>query len=317
MTRMTVKLGAAALLALGTVALPATGEAQDGAAKPPEAPAAVAPAPAPAAAEAPKPAEASQPAATPAPTSAPTPAPTAAEAPKPAEASQPAATPAPASAPTPAPAAAEAPKPTEVPQPAAAPAPASAPAPAASEAAKPTAPAGAAGAGQAAPPSAAAPAPAPDKAAAPPPEEVDLPERPVLSVEGKGAWEEAEDKLGGAFETLAIAAKKAGVKPAGAPLVEYVESDDAGFSFVVMLPIDKVAKGKLPKGVKAGVSPSGPALRFTPSVTTDDLDEVYARIDAYLTQNGLTLATMIQEYGEDAIASPEDRVVVDVYVFVE
>jgi hypothetical protein len=284
MSRMTVKLGAAALLSLGTIVLPATGEAQDGAAKPPEAPAAAAPAPTPASAPAPAPA------------------PTAAEAPKPAETPQPAATPAPA----PAPAAAEAPKP----------APAPAPTPAA-EAPKPAAPGGAAGAGQAAPPTTAAPAPAPDKAEVAPPEEVDLPERPVLSVEGNGTWEEADDKLGSAFETLAIAAKKAGVKPAGAPLVEYVESDDAGFSFVVMLPIDKAAKGKLPKGVKAGVSPSGPALRFTPSVTTDDLDEVYARIDAYLAENGLTLTTMIQEYGEDAIASPEDRVVVDIYVFAE
>jgi effector-binding domain-containing protein len=145
-----------------------------------------------------------------------------------------------------------------------------------------------------------------------------MPERPVLSIEGNGTWEEAEDKLGAAFEQLAIAAKKAGVAAAGAPLVQYVESDENGFSFVVMLPVEKApAKGKLPKGVKAGVSPSGPALRFSPSPESDDLDEVYARIDAYLAANNLTLDMVVEEYGEDAIASLEDRVVVDVYVFAE
>lgn len=309
MPRMTAKMSAAALLALGTLAaLPEIGFAQDQAApKPPEAPAASAPAPA-----APAPAV-TAPAVTPAPAPAPAAAPAPAEAPKPAEPAPAAAAPAPTPAPTPAPAApaAEAPKP-------AAPAPttaAPAPAPAA-----PAAPAKPAEAAPAAPaqPQTAAPAPAPAKPVATPPEEVDLPARPVLSYEGTGQWEEAEDKLGAAFEALAIAAKKAGVKPAGAPLVQYVESDENGFSFVVMLPVDKApAKGKLPKGIKSETSPAGPALRFSPNVAGDDLEEVYARIDDYLTSKGLTLSTMVEEYGEDAIASPEDRVVVDVYVFVE
>lgn len=297
MPRMTAKMSAAALLALGTLAaLPEIGFAQDQAApKPPEAPAASAPAPA-----APAPAVVA-PAATPAPAPA--------EAPKPAEPAPAAAAPAPTPAPTPAPAApaAEAPKP-------AAPAPTTAaPAPAA-----PAAPAKPAEAAPAAPAQPQAAAPAPAKPVATPPEEVDLPARPVLSYEGTGQWEEAEDKLGAAFEALAIAAKKAGVKPAGAPLVQYVESDENGFSFVVMLPVDKApAKGKLPKGIKSETSPAGPALRFSPNVAGDDLEEVYARIDDYLTSKGLTLSSMVEEYGEDAIASPEDRVVVDVYVFVE
>lgn len=300
MSRMTAKLSAAALLALGSlVVLPESGRAQDQAApKPPEAPAASAPAPA-TPTPAPAPAE---------PAPAPAPAPAAA-APAPAS---------PAPAPAPAPAATPAPTPAPAPAPAAAAPTPAAPAPAVTAPAAPPAPAQAAPAAPATPP-AAAPAPAPSQAAAPPPEEVDLPERPVLSITGTGQWQEAEDKLGAAFESLAIAAKKAGVKPAGAPLVQYLESDDSGFSFVVMLPIDKApAKGKpLPKGIKAEVSPSGPALRFSPSATADDLEEVYARIDDYLSAQGLTLSSMVEEYGEDAIASPEDRIVVDIYVFVE
>ena len=81
MPRMTAKMSAAALLALGTLAaLPEIGFAQDQAApKPPEAPAASAPAPA-----APAPAV-TAPAVTPAPAPAPAAAPAPAEAPKPAE----------------------------------------------------------------------------------------------------------------------------------------------------------------------------------------------------------------------------------------
>ncbi|MDK9697596.1 MAG: GyrI-like domain-containing protein [Siculibacillus sp.] len=211
---------------------------------------------------------------------------------------------------TAAPAVTETPKPSAPPPSAAAPA----PAPSVPAEASPKAPADAAPTVPA-PPSIAAPAPG--KMAVRPPEEVVLPARPVLSIEGRGAWETAEDKLGSAFERLAIAAKKAGSEPAGAPLVEYVESDEETFSFVVMLPIDRKPGGKLPKGIKVGLSPSGPALRFSPSPNADDLEEVYARIDDHLTEKGLTLGMVIEEYGEDAIASPEDRVVVDIYVFTE
>ncbi len=269
MSRMTAKMSAAALVALGSlVVLPGSVLAQDQAA-PAAAPAAEAPVAPPAAEPAPAPA---------APAAEAAPAPTA---PAPVAAPAPAATPAPA---TPAPAATPAPQ------------------------VAPAAPAA---------PPAAQTAPAPAKPVATPPEQVTLPPRPVLSYTGTGRWEQVEDKLGSAFESLAIAAKKAGVTPTGAPLVQYLESDDAGFSFVVMLPVDKPTKGKLPKGIKAETSPAGPALRFSPSATADDLEEVYARIDDYLSSKGLGLATMVEEYGEDAIASPEDRVVVDIYVFVE
>jgi effector-binding domain-containing protein len=243
----------------------------------------VAPAPAPAA-EAPKPEAAPAPAPAaeaPKPEAAPAPAP-AAEAPKPEV------------APAPAPAA-EAPKP----EPAPAPAPA-VPVPPAPTVAEPAAP----------------PPPAVVKPAVAEPEAAQFAARPVLFVTGNTTWDDAEEKMGSAFTALARAVKATGAKPAGGPMVQYIESEDDVVGYKAMLPVEKAPKtNKLPKGVKLGTSPSGKAWKFVHNGSLDDLEEVYARIDDWLAAKKLESTAVIEVYDEDALASPEDRVVVDVWVF--
>ena len=212
---------------------------------------------------------------------------------------------APVHAPPP-PAAAETPKPVAPPPP-----------PAAAEAPKPVAPV-------AEPPAGPAPVPVPVPettvpAEAPQPmtEEIEVAPKSVLFVTGVTTWDQAEEKLGGVFATLAQAAKKLGIADHGAPLVEYLESDSDDVGFRAMLPVSSLPKGKLPKGVKAGQSPSGKALKFRHNGPLDDLEEVYGRIDDELAKRGIEAKTILEQYDEDALASPEDRVVVDVYVFVK
>ncbi|MBV5266199.1 GyrI-like domain-containing protein [Pinisolibacter aquiterrae] len=168
------------------------------------------------------------------------------------------------------------------------------------------------------PPAAPAPAPAPEATeTGPTTEEVEMTPRPVLFVTGVTTWDQAEEKLGSVFATLAQAAKKLGIAEPGAPLVEYIESDSDDVGFRAMLPVSAPPKGKLPKGVKAGQSPGGKALRFRHNGPLDDLEEVYGRIDDELAKRGVEAKTILEQYDGDALASPEDRVVVDVYVFVK
>jgi effector-binding domain-containing protein len=322
-----LSVGLATLLAAAPLAADETSAPATPAVEAPKTDAAPAPTPA---AEAPKPeaAPASAPAAeAPKPEAAPAPAP-AAEAPKPEAAPAPAPAaeaPKPEAAPAPAPAA-EAPKPEAAPAPAPAaeaPKPEAAPAPApAAEAPKPEPV-------PAAPPAPVVPpAPATAEPAAPPappviakpvvaePEAARFEARPVLFVTGNTTWDDAEEKMSSAFTALARAVKATGAKPAGGPMVQYIESEGDVVGYKAMLPIDKAPKtNKLPKGVKLGTSPSGKAWKFVHNGSLDDLEEVYARIDDWLAAKKLESTAVIEVYDEDALASPEDRVVVDVWVF--
>jgi len=230
----------------------------------------------------------------------------------------PAATPPQPATPAPAPAT---PAPSASPAPATAPAAEAAPAPQAPQqpptpAPQPQEPAVTP---QVAPP--APPPPAAEVPAQPPvstqlvPVEVDVVARPVIFVTGVTTWEKAEEKLGGVFVTLAEAARKLGVQQAGPPLVEYIESDSDDVGFRAMVPIDAAPKGKLPKGVKLGKSTGGKALKFRHAGPLDDLEEVYGRIDDELAKRNIDTRTIVEEYDADALASPEDRVVMDIYVF--
>ncbi len=165
-----------------------------------------------------------------------------------------------------------------------------------------------------------APAPvAPPAAPAPKPpavvEDVLVPERPVIFVTGTTTWEASEQKLDKVFVSLGEAVKKLGATPVGGPLVEYIETDSDDVGFRAMVPLAAEPKGKLPKGVKVGRSPGGKALKFRHSGPIDDLEEVYARIDDELLARNVDGKIILEEYDADALASPEDRSVLDIYVF--
>jgi effector-binding domain-containing protein len=150
------------------------------------------------------------------------------------------------------------------------------------------------------------------------PEQIVLTARPVLFVTGRTTWDDAEEKMGSAFALLAKAAKATGAQPVGGPMVQYIETDGEDVGYRAMLPIEKAPKAsKLPKNVKIGQSPAGKAWKFVHEGSIDDLEEVYARIDDWLAAGNLESTAVIEEYDADALASPEDRVVVDVWVMVK
>jgi effector-binding domain-containing protein len=239
----------------------------------------------------------------------------------------PAEPPAPPAAPAPPNAAPATPAP-----PSAAPA-APAPAPSAAAPVAPSppadAPAAAPGATPAQPPASgppgAAPSGAPPPAAAPSEDSsngqtLQMTALPAAYIEGKANWTEGFSALTGAFGLVRAELAKSGVTAAGRPMAVFTETDDNGFSYRAMIPIDKPPEGKttLSETVKLGQTPAGKAMRFEHRGSYEDIDSTYEAITAYLDEKGLEAENLfVEEYLNDVKTPDDPNLQVDIYVLLK
>jgi effector-binding domain-containing protein len=187
----------------------------------------------------------------------------------------------------------------------------------------------------ASPPAAAQPAPAAPSTAEPAPpivpapgpaarnrqssdafgEEVTLPARTVVELKGNGTWDNAFDTLTDSFKTLHEYLGREKIKPAGPPIAIYTSTDDTGFEYTVAVPIE-AAPANPPHGdIEVGQSPSGKMLKFVHRGSYDEMDSTYEAITNYLDSKSLEAAdSFIEEYVTDPLNTPEDKLVVNVYV---
>ncbi len=73
---------------------------------------------------------------------------------------------------------------------------------------------------------------------------------------GQSTWDEGFRSLNDAFTKLTLALNKNDIKLAGNPTAVFTETDDAGFKFSAMIPIEKAPEGKpdVPSDVSFGTS---------------------------------------------------------------
>ncbi len=64
--------------------------------------------------------------------------------------------------------------------------------------------------------------------------------KPVLALAGQSSWDRGFETLVASFRILRDEASRAGLAIAGRPLTLFVETDDNGFRFEAMLPVDRV-----------------------------------------------------------------------------
>lgn len=188
-----------------------------------------------------------------------------------------------------------------------------APAPAPSDTATPATPPAAA-----TPPATAQPAtpPADQKAQAAEPfgEEVTLTTKKVLSLRGTSNWESAFENIVESIKTLTAFLKKQNVTPAGPTLIVYTSTDDAGFSFLAEIPVDKDIKD-VGKDMSMSQSPDGKALKFVHHGSYDNMDNTYEAITNHLDDKKLEAKdTFIEEYVTDPLTTTEDKLVINVFV---
>lgn len=200
------------------------------------------------------------------------------------------------------------------PAPPAAPAPAASPIPSPAPSASPTVTPPAASTTPAPPAAAATPAPAPVRTADPFGEEITLTPKTVIVIKGTANWDTAFDTLIESLKTLSGFLDKQGIKPSGNSLVVYTATDDTGFSYLAEVPVDQEPKN-LTQPMSMGKSPEGRALKFVHRGSYENMDNTYEAITNHLDDKKLEAKdTFIEDYTTDPLKTPEDRLVINVYV---
>lgn len=165
-----------------------------------------------------------------------------------------------------------------------------------------------------APPPADAPSPAPLKPGDAFGLEVILPARTIMFTKGHANWDSAFDTLVASFKALHAALDKEGIKPIGAAMTIYTQTDETGFDFEAAYPV-AAAPANPPDKIAAGQAPAGKALKFVHRGAYDAMDSTYEAITNFLDDHSLDAKDMfVEEYTTDPLVSNPDRLVIDIYV---
>lgn len=169
------------------------------------------------------------------------------------------------------------------------------------------------------PPKADAPKPEPPKADAPKPEafaeEVTLVAKTMLYFKGSATWDRAFETLLAALKTVNEYAQKQGLKPNGPPMTVYTATDDTGFQFLAGVPLAEEPKEAPTGDLSVGKSPEGAALKFIHHGSYDAMEATYSAITNYLDERQLEAKDQfIEQYVTDPFTTPEDKLVIEVFV---
>jgi effector-binding domain-containing protein len=145
--------------------------------------------------------------------------------------------------------------------------------------------------------------------------EVTLAPKIIVSLSGTGKWDTAFETVVDALKVVHSYLDGEGVKPDGNAMVIYTTADDTGFQFEVAVPIAQTLRNP-PKGdIVMGTSPEGRAFKFTHRGSYDGMDNTYEAITNFLDQKNLDSKDLfIEEYVTDPRTTPEDGLVINVYV---
>jgi effector-binding domain-containing protein len=162
-------------------------------------------------------------------------------------------------------------------------------------------------------------APAPQKptepAADPFGEEVTLEAKNIIYFKGTGNWDSAFETIVDAFKTVNAYLAKQGIKPTGSLMTIYTSTDDSSFQFEAAVPVSDPPADP-PKGdIAVGKSPSGRAFKFIHRGSYDAMDTTYEAITNYLDEKQLEAKDLfVEEYVTDPVTTPEDKLVINIYV---
>lgn len=163
----------------------------------------------------------------------------------------------------------------------------------------------------AAPPAQAQPAPSADPFG----EEVTMTSKPIVFMNGSANWDSAFDTLVDSFKSIYGVMDKQGIAPAGPPMTIYTSTDDTGFHYQAAVPV-AAEPANPPKGdISVGTSPAGRMLKFVHRGSYDSMDTTYEAITNYLDSKQLEAEDLfLEEYVTDPLKTPEDQLVINVYV---
>jgi effector-binding domain-containing protein len=148
---------------------------------------------------------------------------------------------------------------------------------------------------------------------------LNIPVRPALIVQGTSEWADGYTAIENAFQRLRAETARAGLKATGVPVAVFVFTDDMGFRFQGMLPIEEPAAAPaLGDEFSLGKTPGGRAVKFEHRGAYDEIDATYDAVTAWLDDRDLVAHDFLVEEWLKAGSSANDiDAAVDVYVFVK
>lgn len=148
-------------------------------------------------------------------------------------------------------------------------------------------------------------------------DEVTLPAKPAAILLGKTTWEEALPSLKASFAKIEEDLAKAGVRPTGRPLAVFTKTEDSGFQYEAMIPIEAApaSSGATEgEGLRFGSTPSGKALRFRHAGSYDEISGTYDTLIAYFDAKEIAVQDrFIEEYVTDLSDAADEKLDVNIY----
>lgn len=146
-------------------------------------------------------------------------------------------------------------------------------------------------------------------------EEVTLPERTIVYVSGSGKWDNAFETIVDALKTVNGYLQKQGIKPAGLPMTIYTSTDDTSFQFQAAVPVTDAPNNPPTGDLAVGKTTAGRAFKFVHRGSYEDMDTTYDAITNFLDEKQLDAqGSFIEQYVTDPATTPQEKLVVEVYV---
>ncbi len=146
-------------------------------------------------------------------------------------------------------------------------------------------------------------------------EEVNLPEQTIVYFSGSGQWDNAVETNVDGFKAVNGYLKKAGVKPTGPAMTIYTSTNDTSFQFRAAYSLAEPPKDPPTGDIAVGKTSPGKAYKFVHRGSYDDMDTTYDAITNFLDEKQLDAKGLfIEQYITDPITTPQDKLVVEVFV---
>ena len=146
-------------------------------------------------------------------------------------------------------------------------------------------------------------------------EEVTLPERTIVFVAGSGKWDNAFETITDALKTVNGYLQKQGIKAAGPSMTIYTSTNDTSFEFQAAIPVSQAPKDPPAGDLAVGKTTAGRAYKFIHRGSYDDMDTTYDAITNFLDEKQLDAKGLfIEQYVTDPLTTPQDKLVVEVFV---
>ena len=138
---------------------------------------------------------------------------------------------------------------------------------------------------------------------------------PVLQKKSQARWDDGFAAIVATLKQVDAEMARLKLKPAGSSFIVYTATDDAGFEFEAAVPFSGVTTEKPLGGMEFSASPAGKALRFTHRGPYDAMDPTYEQIANLLDAKDLEAQDLyVEEYRSDPRTTPEDDLVIDIWV---